>query len=44
MNIGNNLLYLLLLYAVLDKDNKLSVTTGLLIAVGIMIFLSLIHI
>ena len=38
MNIGNNLLYLLLLYAVLDKDNKLSVTTGLLIAVGIMIF------
>lgn len=38
MNIGNNLLYLLLLYAVLDKDNKLSTTTGLLIAVGIMVF------
>lgn len=38
MNIGNNLLYLLLLYAVLDKNNKLSVTTGLLIAIGIMVF------
>lgn len=32
MNITNSLLYLLLLYAVLDKDNKLSLTTGLVIA------------
>lgn len=38
MTIGNNLLYLLLLFAVLDKENKLSVTTGLLIAIGIMLF------
>lgn len=34
---GNNLLYLLLLYAVLDKEGKLSTTTGLLIALGIMV-------
>ena len=32
MNITSSLLYLLLLYAVLDKDNKLSLTTGLIIA------------
>lgn len=32
MNLTNSLLYLLLLYAVLDKDNKLSLTTGLVIA------------
>lgn len=38
MHITSNLLYLLLLYAVLDKNNRLSVTTGLLIAGGIMLF------
>lgn len=38
MRLSSNLLYLLLLYAVLDKDNRLSVTTGLLIAGGIMLF------
>ena len=38
MRITSNLLYLLLLYAVLDKGNRLSVTTGLLAAVGIMLF------
>ena len=32
MNITTSLLYLLLLYAVLDKDNKLSLTNGLIIA------------
>lgn len=32
MNITTSLLYLLLLYAVLDKDGKLSLTTGLIIA------------
>lgn len=38
MNISNSLLYLLLLYAVLDKDNKrLSLTTGLVIAFVIML-------
>ncbi len=38
MRITSNLLYLLLLYAVLDKNNRLSVTTGLLIAGGIILF------
>ena len=38
MNISSSLLYLLLLYAVLDKDNKLSLTTGLVIAFVIMLF------
>lgn len=38
MRISSNLLYLLLLYAVLDKNNRISVTTGLLIAGGIMLF------
>ena len=37
MNITSSLLYLLLLYAVLDKDNKLSLTTGLVIAFIIML-------
>lgn len=38
MNITSSLLYLLLLYAVLDKDNKkLSLTTGLVIAFVIML-------
>ena len=37
MNITTSLLYLLLLYAVLDKDNKLSLTTGLIIAFVIML-------
>ncbi len=37
MNISTSLLYLLLLYAVLDKDNKLSLTTGLIIAFVIML-------
>ncbi len=38
MNITRSLLYLLLLYAVLDKDNKrLSLTTGLTIAFVIML-------
>ena len=34
MKITSVLLYLLLLYAVLDKSNKLSVTSGMLIACG----------
>ena len=38
MNISTSLLYLLLLYAVLDKDNKLSLTTGLIIAFVILLF------
>ena len=33
----SNLLYLLLLYAVLDKEGKLSTSTGLLIGIGIMV-------
>ena len=37
MNITTRLLYLLLLYAVLDKDNKLSLTTGLIIAFVILL-------
>lgn len=37
MGITSNLLYLLLLYAVLDKDGKLSVSTGLLLALGIIV-------
>ena len=37
MNITTSLLYLLLLYAVLDKDNKLSLTTGLMIAFVILL-------
>lgn len=37
MNITTSLLYLLLLYAVLDKDNKLSLTTGLVIAFVILL-------
>lgn len=38
MNISNSLLYLLLLYAVLDRGNKLSLTTGLVLAFVIMLF------
>ena len=39
MNLTTSLLYLLLLYAVLDKDNKnLSLTTGLIIAFVILLF------
>ena len=37
MNITTSLLYLLLLYAVLDRDNKLSLTTGLIIAFVILL-------
>ncbi|MCM1194379.1 MAG: hypothetical protein NC099_02080 [Corallococcus sp.] len=37
MNITNSLLYLLLLYAVLDKDNRLSLTNGLVIAFVILL-------
>lgn len=37
MNITTSLLYLLLLYAVLDRDNKLSLTTGLVIAFVILL-------
>ena len=37
MGTTSNLLYLLLLYAVLDKDGKLSTSTGLLIALGIIV-------
>ena len=37
MNITGSLLYLLLLYAVLDKDKKLSTTTGLVIAFVILL-------
>ncbi|MBO5772996.1 MAG: hypothetical protein J6R37_04265 [Clostridia bacterium] len=38
MNLTQELLYLLLLYAVLDKDKKLSLTTGLIIAFAIILF------
>ncbi|MEG1923949.1 MAG: hypothetical protein RR054_05285 [Clostridia bacterium] len=38
MPLTSNLLYLLLLYAVLDKSNKLTVCSGVLIAVGLMVF------
>lgn len=38
MNITGSLLYLLLLYAVLDKNGKLSTTTGLVIAFVILLF------
>lgn len=38
MNFSNSLLYLLLLYAVLDKDGKLSLTTGLIAAFAILLF------
>ena len=38
MNLTTSLLYLLLLYAVLDKDGKLSLNTGLVIAFGILLF------
>lgn len=37
MNITTSLLYLLLLYAVLDRDNRLSLTTGLIIAFVILL-------
>ncbi len=37
MNITTSLLYLLLLYAVLDKDGKLSLTTGLVLAFVILL-------
>ncbi len=37
MNITTSLLYLLLLYAVLDKDKKLSMTTGLVVAFVILL-------
>lgn len=37
MNITRSLLYLLLLYAVLDKDKKLSLTNGLVIAFVILL-------
>ena len=38
MSFSQDLLYLLLLYAVLDKGNNLSLTTGLIIACGILLF------
>ena len=38
MSFSQNLLYLLLLYAVLYNGNKLSLTTGLVIACGILLF------
>jgi len=38
MMLSNNLLYLLLLYAVLDKENRITTTTGLLIALGIILY------
>ena len=38
MMLSNNLLYLLLLYAVLDKEDRISPTTGILIALGIMLY------
>ncbi len=38
MTLSQNLLYLLLLYAVLDKGNTLSLTTGVLIGAGILLF------
>ncbi len=37
MNISRSLLYLLLLYAVLDKGNNLSLTNGLIIAFVILL-------
>lgn len=37
MNISGSLLYLLLLYAVLDKNGRLSTTAGLVIAFVIML-------
>ncbi|MBR2966726.1 MAG: hypothetical protein IKC52_04580 [Clostridia bacterium] len=37
MNITKSLLYLLLLYAVLDRDKKLSLTNGLVIAFVILL-------
>lgn len=37
MNITRSLLYLLLLYAVLDKGNNLSLTNGLVIAFVILL-------
>lgn len=37
MTLTQNLLYLLLLYAVLDHNNNLSLTTGLVIAFAIML-------
>ena len=37
MGLSSNLLYLLLLYAVLDKDGKLGTSTGLQIGIGIMV-------
>ena len=38
MMLSGNLLYLLLLYAVLDKENRLSTTAGLLAALAIMLY------
>lgn len=38
MNLTTSLLYLLLLYAVLDKNGSLSMTTGLLIGAAILLF------
>ena len=38
MSFSQNLLYLLLLYAVLDRGNKLSLNTGLIVAVVILLF------
>lgn len=38
MSFTQTLLYLLLLYAVLDDKNKLSISTGILIALGIILF------
>ena len=38
MNLTTGLLYLLLLYAVLDKEGKLSLTTGLIVAFAILLF------
>lgn len=38
MMLSGNLLYLLLLYAVLDKEDRISPTTGILIALGIMLY------
>ena len=38
MSFSQNLLYLLLLYAVLDRGNKLSLNTGLIIAFVILLF------
>lgn len=38
MSLSDNLLYLLLLYAVLDKEDRISPTTGILVALGVMLF------